>query len=74
MMVICCAMPLLIILVIGGGGRALGASTWVIFGGIAVMVLAHFFMMGRSHKHFDKKQPIDGENKNKGQSGSGCCH
>ncbi|KKR61491.1 MAG: hypothetical protein UU01_C0020G0009 [Parcubacteria group bacterium GW2011_GWA2_40_37] len=45
MMVICCAVPLLLLIFVGGtGGRALGASSWVIFGGVAVMVIAHFFM------------------------------
>jgi len=81
MMVICCAVPLLLFLFIGTGGRALGASSWVIFGGVAVMVIAHFFMMGRSHKHSDeKKLGADGEVKDKDDkdskdhSGHGCCH
>ena len=51
MMIICCAVPLLLIVLFGFGGKAFGVSTWVIFGGIGVMVLAHFFMMGKSHKH-----------------------
>ena len=82
MMVICCAVPLLLLLFIGTGGRALGASSWVIFGGVAVMVIAHFFMIGKSHKHddsSDEKHEITGEenkdNKNdKNHSGHGCCH
>ena len=81
MMVVCCAVPLLLLLFVGTGGKALGASSWVIFGGVAVMVIAHFFMMGRSHKHSDeKKLGIDGEVKDKddkdskNHSGHGCCH
>jgi len=79
-MMICCALPLLI-LGFGLGGKALGASTWVIFGGVAVMIVAHFYMMGRSHKRSDAEQEIaDGEDKNKNSkdnknhSGHGCCH
>jgi hypothetical protein len=81
MMVICCAVPLLLILFVGGTGRALGGSTWVIFGGVALMVIAHFFMMGRSHKHSDEEKSVtegEGENKDskdkKDHSGHGCCH
>ena len=80
MMAICCAVPLLLIFVFGAGGRALGAPSWIIFGGVAVMVIAHFFMMGRSHKHSDEEQPIVNEEDNKNSkdkkdhSGHGCCH
>ena len=80
MMVICCAVPLLILLFVGGGGRAFGASTWVIFGGMAIMILTHFFIIGK-HKHgydSNEKQELTGEedkNKNdKTHSGHGCCH
>ena len=55
MMVLCCALPFVLIIFLGAGGKAVGASTWVIFGGIVVMILAHFFMMGRPHKHLDEK-------------------
>ncbi len=81
MMVICCAVPLVLILIFGAGGKALGAPTWVVFGGIAVMVLAHFFMMGKSHNHSDgKNEMTEGENvkkddkDKKNHSGHGCCH
>lgn len=82
MMVICCAVPLLLIILFGLGGKAFGASTWVVLGGVGVMVLAHFFMMGKSHKHdsgSDEKKEITGEeNKNnkddETHSGHGCCH
>lgn len=81
MMMICCAVPLLLIVLFGLGGKALGSPTWIVIGGIAVMVIAHFFMMGRSHKHSDEEQPpVDGEDKNKDgkdkkdHSGHGCCH
>ena len=80
MMAICCGLSLLLILVIGGGGKALGTSTWVIFGGIALMVLARFFMMGK-HKHGDnssEKYKMNEENKDKKNdkthSGHGRCH
>lgn len=77
-MMICCAVPLLLIVLFGLGGKALGAPTWIVLGGIAVMVIARFFMMGRSHKHSDKDQSTDGEDKNKDDkgkdnSGHGCC-
>ena len=54
-MMICCAVPLLLIALFGFGGIALGAKTWVIIGGIAVMIVVHFLMMGRSHKHSDEE-------------------
>ena len=80
-MMICCAVPLVLIVLFGLGGKAFGAPTWVVVGGIAVMVIAHFFMMGRSHKHSDEeKSVIDGEGENKDSkdkkdhSGHGCCH
>ena len=73
MMVICCAIPLVFILVLGAGGKELGASTWVILGGVAVMVLAHFFMMGKSHKHSDGEAK-NKDTKDKSKSGHGCCH
>lgn len=83
MMAICCGLPLLLILVVGGGGKALGVSTWVIFGGIAVMVLAHFFMMGKhkgdsssdEKKELTREEDKNEDNKNdKTHSGHGCCH
>lgn len=78
MMVLCCAIPLFLILVVGAGGKALGAPTWFVLGGIAGMVITHFFMMGKSHKHSDEDHEISGEgNKdskdNKTHSGHGCC-
>ena len=83
MMVICCAVPLVPILFVGGAGKALGGSSWVVFGGITAMILAHFFMMGK-HKgngNSDEKKELHGEeNKNKdnkddkSHSGHGCCH
>lgn len=80
-MMICCAVPLLLIVLFGLGGKSLGAPTWVVIGGVAVMVIAHFFMMGRSHKHSDEEKSVtDGENENKDSkdkkdhSGHGCCH
>lgn len=75
-MMICCAVPLLLLVLFGLGGKALGAPTWIILGGVAVMVIAHFFMMGRSHKHSDEEQSTaNKEDKNsKDHSGHGCCH
>lgn len=81
MMVICCTVPLLLIVLFGLGGKTSGAPTWVVISGITAMVIAHLFMMGKSHKHSDKEQAIpDGEDKNKdnkddkNHSGHGCCH
>lgn len=76
-MMICCAVPLLLIVLFGLGGKALGAPTWIVLGGVAVMVIAHFFMMGRSHKHPDEEQSAANDDKNKDSkdhSGHGCCH
>lgn len=79
-MMLCCALPFFI-LIFGLGGKALGASTWIIFGGIAVMIIAHLFLAGRRHKHSDERQAIFGEEgkdkndgNNKNRSGHGCCH
>jgi len=76
-MMICCAVPLLLIVLFGLGGRVLGAPTWIVIGGIAVMVIAHFFIMGKSHKHSDEEPVADGEEKDKDgkdHSRHGCCH
>lgn len=79
-MMLCCAAPLLLIVLFGSGGKALGAPTWVIVGGIALMMLVHFFMTGKSHKHSDEKhdtgeKDVSTNNKeNKNHSGHTCCH
>lgn len=81
-MMICCGAPLLLIIVFGLGGRSLEAPTWLIMGGIAVMVIVHLFMMGRSHEHSHEEESVtDGESKDKNgidkkedHSGHGCCH
>jgi cell division protein FtsW (lipid II flippase) len=52
MMAICCGLPILFILLFGVGSVALGASKWVVLGVMALMLLAHLFMM-RKHKHDD---------------------
>ncbi len=78
-MMICCAAPLLLIVLSGFGGKAFGASTWVVIGGVVVMVVAHFAMMGVS-QHSDEERVADGENKDKvgedhnDHSSHGCCH
>ena len=70
-MVLCCAMPLVLILILGTSGKASGAPTWVIFSLIAVMIIAHFFMMSKSHKHSDKGSSVAGnEDKNKEDKGN----
>ena len=82
-MMICCALPLVLILIFGIGGKASGASSWVIFGGVAVMILAHLFMMrghGHSNEEKDKQGVVGEDDKNKddkdhkNHSGGGCCH
>lgn len=76
----CCAGFLLLLILLGLGGKTLGASPWAIFIGIAVMFVAHAFMMGTSHKHSDTHGPIGkgargrDNGGNKTHSGHGCCH
>lgn len=80
MMIACCVIPLILVLVLGTGAKTLGASSWTIFGGVAVMLLAHSFMMrgrGHSNKEQGKQDDADKEDKNKkdkNHSGHGCCH
>lgn len=71
-MMLCCAVPLLLVILFGLGGRALGTPTWVLLGGVAVMVLAHFFVMNRSPKHSNKERVTDGENKDDHTGHMGC--
>lgn len=75
-MMICCATPLLVIILFGFGGKALGVSTWVVLGGIAVMMIIHFIIMSRSHANSDEEQPsADRDNKDsKDHSSHGRCH
>lgn len=73
-MIICCAVPLLLIILFGIGGKSVGAPIWVVIGGIAVMIITYFFMLGRSHKYSDKEKSSEGERKAKDHSGHGCCH
>ena len=78
MMMICCVVPVLLIALFGLGGKYLGAPTWVVIGGIGVMIIAHYFMMGRSHKHSGGgKSATDGDCDHKDKndhSDHGCCH
>lgn len=78
MMIICCAVPLVLILLFGLGGKSLGGPNWIVFGGVAVMLLVHFFMMrghGHSNEGHDKQGIADGEDKkDKNHSNHGSCH
>lgn len=79
MMAICCGVPLILFLFIGTGGIAAGASKWLVIGVIALMVVAHVFMMRKSHRHDDHEQKVEGEKKDDGKnkdghSGHSCCH
>ena len=84
MMVICCVAPILFITLLGSGVATVGVSKWVIFGGIAVLVIVHFFIMGRSRKCCSNKPEIidakdagkdtKDENSDKTDSSKGCCH
>ena len=83
MMVICCAVPLALILFFGVGGKALGAPTWVVFGGVAVMIAIHLFMMNKLHKRGDEEHDMSKENgeqnldykkDSKNHSSHGRCH
>ena len=70
-MMICCGLPLLILLVIGFGGNSLGGSNWPVLGGVALMILVHFFMMkGMHRKPTDKGNNSDSKDKHSGHS----CH
>ena len=80
-MIICCALPLVFIVLLGAGGKALEVSSWVTIVGIGLMLLVHFFMMGRSHTHSDgdhKTTDEEGKNEdtknNKDHSDHKCCH
>jgi membrane protein YdbS with pleckstrin-like domain len=77
-MMIRCAVLLVLVALFALGGKASGAPAWVVIGGVAIMVIAHFFIMGRSQKHFDKNKSTadgEGENKdNKDHSNHSCCH
>ncbi|MDP3763302.1 MAG: hypothetical protein Q8Q92_01440 [bacterium] len=71
-MMICCVLPILFLLfVFGLGGKGLGVSKWVTLGGIAMMVVVHLFIMGKSHKHENKSKD---SKDNETHSGHGCCH
>ena len=81
MMLICCALPLVLIFLTGAGGKALGAPAWIMVGVVAAMVVAHFFMMGKSRKHSDEGHGIvetgdvNADNKDgTTHSSHGCCH
>ena len=64
-MMLCCALPLISIALFGAGGGALGIPTWVIVGGVIVMIAVHFFTMRSSHnKCHDKKNDKTGEKNN----------
>ncbi len=80
MMVICCAIPLILLLILGFGGKNLGASNWLVLGGVGLMVLFHFLIMGKSHKsHRRENEEINSSSTgkatdNKDHSGHSCCH
>lgn len=79
MMAICCGVPLVLFLFIGAGGIATGASKWLVLGIVALMVVAHIFMMRRGHKHSDQTQDgntitTDDKKDKDGHSGHSCCH
>lgn len=58
MMVLCCVLPLLLVGIFGAGGKAISAPTWLIFAGIIVMVVVHFVMMRKTHKHSDVQHDV----------------
>ena len=80
-MMICCAVPLLVIVMFGFGGSAFGTPALAAIGGIAIMVAAHFFLMGVSHTHSgktqattDEKENTQGKKDDKNHSDDACCH
>ncbi len=72
MMVLCFVLPLLIFF-FGARSKTFGASSWLVFGIMAVFMIAHFILMGR-HRHSDKeKMGTNTEDKNDTlHSGHGC--
>lgn len=81
-MMLCCIVPILAIGLWGFGGRALGASSWITWGGIGLMVGLHMFMMKGTHRHsgddHDMKNggdnSIEKKSDKKPGSGGGGCH
>lgn len=81
-MMFVCVLPLLLLAFWGFGGRAVSAPSWLSWGGIALMVGLHMFMMGGSHKHSQDEHDMMNKKDNnkekdtdkKSQSGGGCCH
>ena len=59
-MMLCCALPVIWVVLFGAGGNALGTPAWIIFGGIVVMVVVHFFTMSRSHTKNHDIDPVCG--------------
>lgn len=82
-MILCCGLPLLVVIIWAFGGKAIGAFSWVTWGGIVLMVGVHIVMMMGSHKQDrnenDSKESggdttkVEEVNK-KPYSGGGCCH
>ena len=66
-MIICCAIPLVLILVFSAGGKALGSPPWIVLGGVAMMMIAHFFMHCKhgSHGKGDSRDHQDKSDSNK---------
>ena len=73
-MMLCCVLPILFIVLFSADGKPFGGSNWLIFGGFAIIMLAHFFMVGKSRKLNDQNDKTDKKDGNKPQSGHGCCH
>ena len=81
-MVLCCGLPLLFFLFWLFGGKIISASSWITWGGIALMVGVHIFMMAGMHKHADDEHDVVEEedggkekvNDKNTHSGHGCCH
>lgn len=71
-MMLCCIGPILFVVLFGAGAKSLGAPSWIILALIAVFVAAHFFMMGRSHKHHVEDGDPKEQTSKKSSGHSGC--
>lgn len=74
MMMLCCLAPILLLFVFGTGFAKSGASTWVILGLIAVMVIHLFMMVRRARSHSDQSSHAhEGNGDSDSHSGHACC-
>lgn len=71
-MMLCCLGPILFALLFGAGARSLGAPSWIVIAIIAIVAIAHFFLMNRSHKQPANEQDVTERNGTNSSGHSGC--